>query len=1151
MNKEIANKLSNLISQIVLTVDENKETTDKNINQLDLYIKQISENSNTKFAEISSTFQKEIKTIQKSIEKIKVKNGKDGKTPVKGIDYLTDTDIQDLIAKVIASLPKQSKEKVEIDTDLIVSLVLSKIVLQKGDKGDKGEKGESISKEELNLLEEKLIERVKKEVPAPTIVNRYHSTEFIRLEDTPESYEGQAGKIPKVNATETGLEFSEDAGGAETFLELTDTPSSYSGQGGKGVRVKGAEDGLEFYTTTDSDEKVKVSANDTTAGYLNGKLVAGTGITLTENNDGANETLTIDSTQYTDEQAQDAVGNILTDTATIDFTYDDTTPTITADVKDNSITFAKMQDITTNKLIGRYTSGNGDPEEVGVDGGLEFNGTNIRRSALTGDVEANAGSANTTIANNAVTNAKLADMATSTIKGRATAGTGDPEDLTATQVRTILNVEDGAEVNTIDTVSDTAEIDLTITGRDLTASIVAGSIDETKLDTSVNASLDLADSALQSSDIGVSVQAHSTVLDNTTASFTTADETKLDYITVTQAVNLDQMETDIAALANGMVYKGDWDASVGTFPGSGSAQAGWFYYVSVAGTVDGVSFAIGDNIVATVDNASTTVYASNWSKHDQTDAVSSVNGNVGAVVLDADSIAETASRIWFTSAEETKLAGIETGAEVNTIDTVSDSSEIDFTITARDLTATLKAGSIDETKLDASVNASLDLADTSLQPANISDTAYDSTSWNGVTTIAPSKNAVRDKIDSMDTTIAGKQDTLVSGTNIKTINSTSLLGSGDIAITPNATHTGEVTGATALTLDKTAISNRTDTVITASDYIIFGDATDSDNLKKDTVQGILDLATGVTDGDKGDITVSGSGATWTVDNDAITYAKIQNVSATDRLLGRDTAGAGDIEELTVSGGLEFTGTGIQRSALTGEVTASAGSNTTVLDKTAVSSKLSVTPQSDDYLLIGDTSDSDNLKKTTISNVLNLAGQIPIGGVIDWAGTTLPTGYLYCDGSVISRTTYADLFTAIGTTFGAGDGSTTFALPDLRGRVSAGKDNMDNIAGTGGGDAGRLTSTSKAGVDGDTLGASGGVQEHLLLHEESGVPAHTHPYYDRYNINDNIFANGTVNRKNTLSGLNTTTSANTAADATEAHTNVQPTLVLNKIIRFGI
>ena len=92
----------------------------------------------------------------------------------------------------------------------------------------------------------------------------------------------------------------------------------------------------------------------------------------------------------------------------------------------------------------------------------------------------------------------------------------------------------------------------------------------------------------------------------------------------------------------------------------------------------------------------------------------------------------------------------------------------------------------------------------------------------------------------------------------------------------------------------------------------------------------------LSDGDKGDITVSGSGATFTIDNDVVTYAKMQNISVTDRLLGRDTTGAGDTEELTVSGGVEFTGSGgIQRSALTGDVTASAGSNSTTIANDAV------------------------------------------------------------------------------------------------------------------------------------------------------------------------------------------------------------------------
>jgi hypothetical protein len=116
---------------------------------------------------------------------------------------------------------------------------------------------------------------------------------------------------------------------------------------------------------------------------------------------------------------------------------------------DDSITFAKMQNIATDRLIGRDTAGSGNPEEISLATSLEFTGSGgIQRSALTGDVTASAGSNTTTIANDVVSNTKLANMAQDTIKGRVTASTGDPEDLTAAQARTVLGLGTSALKNT-------------------------------------------------------------------------------------------------------------------------------------------------------------------------------------------------------------------------------------------------------------------------------------------------------------------------------------------------------------------------------------------------------------------------------------------------------------------------------------------------------------------------------------------------------------------------------------------------------------------------------------------------------------------------------------------------------------------------------
>jgi hypothetical protein len=97
--------------------------------------------------------------------------------------------------------------------------------------------------------------------------------------------------------------------------------------------------------------------------------------------------------------------------------------------------------IASERLLGRHAGGSGAGQEVTVGNGIEFQGSGIRRSALTGDVTAPAGSNSTVIANDSVTNAKLANVPTATIKGRATAGTGDLEDLTPSQAIEVIGAE--------------------------------------------------------------------------------------------------------------------------------------------------------------------------------------------------------------------------------------------------------------------------------------------------------------------------------------------------------------------------------------------------------------------------------------------------------------------------------------------------------------------------------------------------------------------------------------------------------------------------------------------------------------------------------------------------------------------------------------
>ena len=92
--------------------------------------------------------------------------------------------------------------------------------------------------------------------------------------------------------------------------------------------------------------------------------------------------------------------------------------------------------------------------------------------------------------------------------------------------------------------------------------------------------------------------------------------------------------------------------------------------------------------------------------------------------------------------------------------------------------------------------------------------------------------------------------------------------------------------------------------------------------------------------------------------------------------------------------------------------------------------------------------------------------VPAGCIMPYVGTTAPTDYLICDGSAVSRTTYANLFAVIGTSFGAGDGTTTFNLPDFRGRFMRG---IDGSAGNDPDNATRVASNA-GGNTGNNIGS---------------------------------------------------------------------------------
>jgi microcystin-dependent protein len=144
--------------------------------------------------------------------------------------------------------------------------------------------------------------------------------------------------------------------------------------------------------------------------------------------------------------------------------------------------------------------------------------------------------------------------------------------------------------------------------------------------------------------------------------------------------------------------------------------------------------------------------------------------------------------------------------------------------------------------------------------------------------------------------------------------------------------------------------------------------------------------------------------------------------------------------------------------------------------------------------------------------------LPAGSIIQWVSNTLPLNWLLCNGSAVSRSEYPSLFAAIGTQYGVGDGTTTFNLPDLRGRVGVGRDASQ--------------------TEFDVLGETGGAKTHTLTIAE--IPSHTHTY----GSGSSLAANGS----NHGTAFNNGSYTSGATGGGGAHNNLQPYQVLNYIIK---
>jgi microcystin-dependent protein len=525
-----------------------------------------------------------------------------------------------------------------------------------------------------------------------------------------------------------------------------------------------------------------------------------------------------------------------------------------------------------------------------------------------------------------------------------------------------------------------------------------------------------------------------------------------------------------ASIQGGVSYQGTWNATTNTPTLTSSVGTkGYYYVVSVAGStsLNGItSWNIGDWAIFN---------GTAWEKIDNTDAVTSVNGLTGTVVLTTTDISEGTNQYFTDSLARAAISAgtgisynnttgvvtnaapdqtvVLTGSGTTTVTgtypnfTISSADSNVGTVTSVGITAgtgVTVSGSPITTSGNISVGLSAKLTDienlsgagfiTQNGSGNIArrtiqaGTGISVAHGNGssqdpiITNSAPDQTVVLTAGTGISTSGTYPNFTITNAAPDQTV---ALTGSGTTTVTgtyPNFTiNSDDQYDGTVTSVGGTG---------TVNGISLSGTVTSSGNLTLGGSLSGVDLTTQVT----GTLPIANGGTGQTT-----------RQAAMDALAGSTTSGqylrgdgtdvvmsaiqAGDVPTLNQN----TTGTS---SNVTGTVAvANGGTGATTL--TANNVVLGNGTSAVQFVAPGTTGNVLTSNGTTWTSATLSAGGLPAGSVIFFAANAAPTGYLKANGATVSRTTYAALFSAIGTTFGAGDGSTTFVLPELRGEFIRG------------------------------------------------------------------------------------------------------------------